>query len=81
MCQFVIDKNQRTSDFNRVWATSPSCGYNWKHYVKVSGVYLLIDNIGQTSDTRFEFAETAGKYILSLAIGGVEVVNAEDEFK
>ena len=31
--------------------------------------------------TKFELSREFDEYILSLAIGGVEVVNAEDEFK
>ena len=49
---------------------------------KILGESLQLPEVGKW--TRFElsreFDETAGKYFLSLAIGGVEVVKAEDKY-
>ena len=38
--------------WHSVWATAPSSVYNWKHYAKISGVYLLKYDIDQTSEQR-----------------------------
>ena len=50
-------------------------------YKKVLGESMQLPEVGKW--TRFElsheFDETAGNYILSLSIGGVEVLKAEDE--
>ena len=41
-----IDSKLCVNLLRSVWVTASSSGYNSKHYAKVSGVYLLIDNIG-----------------------------------
>ena len=57
-------------------------------YVKDESVCVATKGFGESIQllelgkwTRFELSREFDKYILSLAIGGVEVVNAEDEFK